>query len=231
MTTSKNYNLTDAEFNGKINTDVNYLNATANKNRLILTPAASSALTVATAQLAIWNSNYLQIFNNSISSDTVRSNLRNSQTQLKTSMRIIFDDIPNSVLTQADRNTLKLFVKADSRTPADVPQSIPFITITEHKHLKLVVFVGDTKAPNRRAKPDDANGIEIEVAFYDSTIPLPTGTPPDKNFNHVVSSGKTKIEIPFASEQVKGVAFIRARYINTRKEPGEWSEVVSSIII
>jgi hypothetical protein len=231
MANLKNYRLIDAEFNGEINNDINYLNATGNKNRLIITSAANAALTVATFQLSIWNSSYLQIFNSSINTSTVRANLRNAQTQLKNSMRIIIADIPDSLLTQTDRETLKLYSKPASRIQANVPQSIPFITVTEHKHLKLVIFVGNTEIPNRKAKPAEANGIEIEIAFYDSTAALPTDTPPDKSFNHIISSGKTKIEIPFTSEQIKGTAYIRARYINSRKETGQWSEIISCIVI
>lgn len=232
MAKLKTYPTDESEFHGEINIDIPYLNAAANKARLVTTPTATDALTKAVALLTQYNTEYQQSFNKNTVTDALKNSLKKNASQLEDYLYLILDDIPASVLTAADMKTLKIEKKeATTRSPAKKPKQIPFIMISGYKHLLLTLFVGDTDAPDKRAKPEGIDGIEIEVAFYAPNETIPTGVIPNSKFNHWVTSGRTKVVLEFQSENAKNTIFIRARYVNTRKETGSWSSVISTSIV
>lgn len=232
MTKLKTYPTSESDFHGEINIDIPYLNTAANKARLVTTPTAIDALTKAVTLLTQYNNEYLQSFNKNTVTDSLKNSLKKDASQLESYLYQILDDIPASILTAADSSTLKIEKKeATTRTPAKKPKQIPFIMISGYKHLLLTLFIGDTDTPDKRAKPESVDGIEIEVAFYAPNATIPTGVIPSNMFNHWVTSGRTKVVLEFPAEYAKNTIFIRARYVNTRKETGTWSSVVSTSIV
>jgi len=232
MAKLKSYPTSESDFHGEINIDIPYLNTAANKARLVTTPTATDALTKAVTLLTQFNTDYQQSFNESTVNDTLKSALKKNLEQLEKYALTILGDIPASVFTVIDKKTLKIEEKeSTTRSPAKKPKHTPFVMVSSYKHLLLTIFVGDTDAPDKRAKPEGVNGIEIEIAFFAPTATIPTGVIPNNMFNHWVTSGRTKTVLEFPAEYAKYTIYIRARYINTRKETSAWSSPISTSIV
>lgn len=231
MAIQKSYPTTEAELLAEFNKDIPYLNVATNKSRLVTTPAAIDALTKANTNLTAFASNYALCNNPNTSTTTTITNKNNNIKTILECIRIIIGDIPQSLLTQNDYDSLGLSKGEKTYTKATKPTGIPVLTIVEHRHLSIKINVADIKQLNRKAKPEDADGIELEMAFFAPTATIPATGPTDAQFNHIANSGKTKIEVTFKAEQVKGTIFLRARYYNTSKDAGAWSEYIDTIII
>ena len=222
----------DGDFNNQINIIIAYL--IANKVRLVFTPTSQANLTQATALLSTagtgWNSIYPQSQNQAVCTSTI-TNLKNTlRAQLETLLRAIFADIPKSILTQVDRDTLNLPLPSDTRTAATKPSQIPSLSINGRAYLCVVINVVDNDFPQSLSKPAGIDSIEIQSAF------LPVGTSPvanfplESDFRHLAISGRSSYSCTYTSDQLQGTSYIRARYLNSRKEPGNWSQPISIIV-
>jgi len=224
---------TDADFNTFINSVVPYLND--NSSRLIVTPTAQTALasvtlTITTADTG-WNAVYPLILKLSTTSNTLILEKNQLRDKIELLLHSVYNDIPFSLLEAKDKTTLGIVDPSGTHTPAAKPTSIPSITVTKHSHLTLDIRIEDTKTQEPVSNVDDADSIELESAFLPNNVTPPTGFPQNNDFHHILNSGKSKLTLSYTLEQIKGTDYIRARYQNTRKEVGPWSEVITAIII
>lgn len=223
---------TEAEFNNYVNIAIPYINT--NKARLATTPAATTALTTVTALLTTagtgWNSIYPQSLNPATSTASIRATKNSLHDQIKGYLRVIFDDIPKSVFTQVDRDTLNLPLPSDTRTPSAIPAERPIISVTQRDHLAVTLAMVDAAHPQSLAKPADADAIELEGAFLPAGSSVPASFPQDSDFRHLTTTGRSTYTRSYTQEQLRGTEYLRARYLNSRKEAGGWSEIITVIV-
>ena len=223
---------TDAEFYNYINIVIPYLNA--NKARLATTPAATAALTSVTALLSTavtgWNAVYPQTQNQATATASLRSSKNLLNDQITAQLRTIFDDIPRSVLTQVDRDTLNMPLPSTTRTAAPIPAEKPSIAIGLREHLSVTLTIVDSSHPQAAGKPADADAIEIDGAFLPASATAPAGFPQEADFRHLTTTGRSTYTRTYAQDQMRGTEYLRARYLNRRNEPGGWSEIVQVVV-
>lgn len=232
MSTDGCFPRADAELNNYFSIAIPYL--TANKARLVTTPAATAALTNVTVLYSTpvtgWTTLYPLTQNAALATGTARTSKNLLRDQIKAALRQIYDDIPKSIFTQADRDTLNLPQPNNSRTPASIPAEQPSINITLREHLAITLTIVDEAHPQTLAKPADADAIEIEGAFLPVTATAPAGFPQETDFRHLSTTGRSSYTRTYAQDQLRGTEYIRARYLNSRKEPGRWSEIVQVVV-
>ena len=221
----------DSEFNVSINFGIPYL--TTNKARLCLTPASQSALTTATTLLSGangWNVVYPQSQNPATATVTIIAGKNTLRTQIEGFIKIILGDIPKSVLTQVDRDTLNLPLPATTHTPAQKPTSVPTLAISTRGHLSITLSILDTVHSQTLTKLKDADSIELEGAFVSSFATASANFPQETDFKHLAIVGKSTYTRNYSIEQLKGTEYIRARYLSSRNEPGNWSEWIVVVV-
>jgi len=232
MPNQSRFPVTDADFSNHINIVIPYLGSV--KGRLVTTAAAQSALTTVTSALTNattgWNYTYQMWLNPTTSTTTFTTNKNLLRESIEAELRLIFADIPQSILTQTDRDTLNLPLRADTYTPSSVPTAIPSVLVRDRAHLSVTLSIVDVAHPQSKAKPEGVDSIEIEAAFLPADTTPPAGFPKDTDFRHVAMSGKATYNRSYSSEQLKGTEYIKARYLNSRNQPGGWSEVISVIV-
>jgi hypothetical protein len=200
-----------------------------------------------------WNDLFPKSQNPAVSTSTIISNKNDLRDKLEAGLRTIYGDIPNSLLTPIDRDTLHLHERDTTPTTAPVPANAPVIAVVERGHLWVKISITDPANPHTQAKPDGVSETEVDGAFQSQqdvinaavakaasgaaarnigpVVPIIEPTfPQESDFHHVGNTGKFLYKINFIASQVGGTEFIRARYLNTRKEPGPWSEIISTIV-
>jgi hypothetical protein len=236
MATKGVFPSTDSEFSIDINNIITYLNVPANKSRLVITTAAQANLATVTTLVTTagtgWNTVYAQSINPSANTTTITQTKNSQRAQIERLLRSIYDDIPQSVLTQTDRDTLHIALRDKTATPVPVPPNEPVIAIKGRGHLYINFNITDPSRPQTQAKPEGVDTIEIQSAF------LPINTPKDQaenfpaesDFRHLESTGKFLYKRVYEMSHLAGTDFLRARYVNTRKQPGPWSEIISVVV-
>lgn len=110
----------EGEFNTYVNVAVPYL--VDNKVRLMISEPNQEAIGTG---LSTWNEIFPLSQNVNTRTKTIVENKDASKSVLMQALRTTFADIPQSVLTAEDRNTLNLEARSTSRTPAPVPSTRP----------------------------------------------------------------------------------------------------------
>ncbi len=118
---------TEAERNDYYNTACPYLLLAANITRLGISVTHKSDLTSA---YGAWQTNYPLCQNPDTRTTTAIDNKNDADHKVQAAMRAIFADIPESILTNTDRNTLHLHLRNTHGTPAPTPNSKPLVKIT-----------------------------------------------------------------------------------------------------
>jgi hypothetical protein len=234
MTTQKRFPNKDADFNLFINIVLNYLNLASNKTRLILTETAQAALTTANSLITTVETGWNSVFpasQNPATDTTATTKAKNTlRGKIEDQFRIIFADIPQSVLTQTDRDTFNMETHSETHTLTPKLQNEPIVAIIERKHLSVTLNITDPAHPGVQAKPDGVSAIEIQSAFLPAGVTSIDGFPKETDFRHLDLSGRSNYDRLYNQDQLKGTDYLRARYISTRKEPGDWSEIVSVVV-
>jgi hypothetical protein len=216
MPNSKPFPSKEADLNTYFQAVVAYL--ILNKVRLLLSAANQALLT---AQLTAWNAVYPASQNTNTRTKSIVQNKDIAKDILMSTLRLVYADIPNSVLTVEDRNTLNVAERSTARTPAPVPTTKPIGQIDTSMRLEHTISFTDQDGST--AKPDGVRGCQIwfkigEPAIDPSELAYmttDTASPFTYQFNGV-NAGKT--------------VYYWLRWENTRGETGPWSDVVMATI-
>lgn len=224
----------DADFNNQINVIIPYLNTATIKTRLVLTTVAQVALTSATGLLTTaatgWNTLYPQSTNPAANTSSITDSKNKLRDDIEGFVRTVYGDIPNSSLTQIDRDTLKIPLPKPSKSPVPVPPNAPEIAVKERAHLTATFSITDPAHSHTQAKPEGVDQIDIESAFLPNGTTPPSNFPKATDFRHLGSTGKFLYKRTYDLDQLAGTEYLRARYVNSRKEPGPWSEIISVVV-
>lgn len=208
----------DADFNDYIQHVQPYL--VTNIVHLSISPTNVASLN---SQFTQWNNIYQKSQDKQQRTSAITAQKNTVRKQFEVVLRNIYNDIPNSVLTDADRQSLNIKARDFNPTPTHAPDHAPTLSVDKIGHLFHEVRFRDPNNPASKAKPAGVNQHEVWVAY----------TPINSNgmeFELLGNTGKFLFQVDFNEERVGLLANYKARYVSTRGEKGPWSEIVSAVM-
>ncbi|MDR0753942.1 MAG: hypothetical protein LBF04_00965 [Prevotellaceae bacterium] len=146
--------------------------------------------------------------------DTLKKAVRRYVKEYLTSNHLVSDD---------DRKQMGLPVHDLKPTPAPVPTDMPAgeIDFSIHQQHRVHVKVGKLTG---KAKPPKVHGFEVWRKLG--------GDPPasDAEWTYVNFASRSPLIIDYAQTEVGKTVYYRFRWVNTRNQPGPWSELYSAVI-
>jgi hypothetical protein len=131
----------------------------------------------------------------------------------------------NPAVTDTQKELLGVTIRKKTRSAAEVPTTIPIIQRidTSTRAILRLNFV-DSATPDTRAKPAGVRACEIREQIG-GTAPT---DPEDMAF--LALESRTPYRADFDADDIGKIAYFAARWINTRNQPGPWSQIYSAII-
>ena len=206
----------EGEFNTYVNVAVPYL--VDNKVRLLV---SSENLDAIETGLTAWNAIFPLSQNVNTRTKTIVKNKDVSKSVLMQAMRITFADIPQSVLTAEDRNTLNLEERSTSRTPAPVPSTRPVGQVNTNNRLEHIISYTDEGGSH--ARPAKVRGCQIWCKEGEPVLTV-------KELRFLATDTVSPYKHAFDVEDVGKTIHYWLRWENTRGETGPWSNVVSATV-
>lgn len=193
---------------------------TTNAVRLKILPDAVTALN---SNFTAWNTAYPASQNPATRTQTITESKNLANQNMMSMLRTIFDDIPESVLTIEDRNTLNLHQRSSSRTAAPVPITKPVALVDTSKHLEHTISFTDENTPNSAAKPDGVRGCQIWMKLGSPAVD-------PSELQYVATDTASPYVNHFAGVNAGKPVYYWLRWENTRGETGPWSDAVMATI-
>ena len=131
----------------------------------------------------------------------------------------------NRALTNADRDMLQLPIPDRKPTPKLPPKSVPQGRIDTSVHQRHTIRVVDTIEIHPRGGRHD--GVAAFETWRFVGNELPTG---ESCFTYGASSTVTRLVINYALADMGKIACYRFRWLNSRNQPGPWSEIIFAVI-
>lgn len=206
----------EADLNIYFQTAVAYL--ITNSVRLLVSAANKTALPTL---LTAWNTTYPTTQNPDTRTRTSTDNKNAARDNLMTLLRKIYGDIPESVLTDQDRNTLNLAQRSTTRTAVPVPDTKPIGQVDTSK--RLVHTISFTDEDGSAAKPEGVRGCQVWMK-----IGSPAVDPSELSF--VATDTRSPYVNQFDGKDAGKSVYYWLRWENTRGEAGPWSDVVTATI-
>lgn len=128
--------------------------------------------------------------------------------------------IPN--VTDAARASMNITV-AQGRASATPPTSRPVVNVNTDQRLRHTINFVDETTPTSKAKPDGVTGCEIWNKVGDA----PTGP---SQLTYLATDTRTPYVAEFDETDGGKTAHYMLRWVNTKGEPGPWSQTVSATI-
>ncbi|MDR1348657.1 MAG: hypothetical protein LBJ63_09605 [Prevotellaceae bacterium] len=130
----------------------------------------------------------------------------------------------NHLVTDVDRRHMGLPVHDVKPTPAPVPTDMPVgeVDFSIHQQHRVHVKVGKLTG---KAKPPKVHGFEVWRKVG--------GDPPasDAEWTYVNFASRSPLIIDYPQTDVGKTVYYRFRWVNTRNQPGPWSEGYVSAVI
>lgn len=130
----------------------------------------------------------------------------------------------NPATTDAQRAGLGVTVPDDIRTPVPVPTAIPFGNIDTSKRLEHTINFRNSETPTSTAKPEGVHGCQIWLNI---------GTQPPTSldqFKFIATDTRTPYVLQFEMADAGKNAYYILRWVNTKDQPGPWSETLVATI-
>jgi hypothetical protein len=173
--------------------------------------------------LATWNLQYPLTVNADTKTRTAVVNKDKTRDALKAALTTIYNDLPQSVLTETDRSTLLLAERSNKHAPAPVPESKPTGTIDHSHRLEHHIKFKDAVLKSN-AKPEGVHGCEIWNKLSDVA-------PKDASeLSYVGTATASPFLIKYVGTDGGKMVWYWLRWINTRSETGPWSDPISAMI-
>jgi len=210
----------DEEFHTFINTFVNYVSAHA--VNLGVPPATATALSNA---LLVWTDSLAAHDTAQIAATSARTTKDSARDALTIITRTTARSIQaNPTVTDEVRTLMGLPIRDDSRTKPPVPTTKPIGQVDTSQRLQHTLHWRDESMPNSKAKPIGVRGAEIWVFIG----PTPPTDPAQAKFV-ALDTASPYLLVHEAADAGK-LAHYLLRWMNTRSEPGPWSETISATI-
>lgn len=206
----------EADLNSYFQIAVPYL--LENRTRLLISQANQDLIDL---KLVAWNEIFPQSQNSNTKTKTIIQIKDGAKEELMTALRAVYADIPASVWTLEDRNTLNMPERSTSKTPAPVPTTVPIGQVNTSRRLEHTISF--TNEDGSSAKPFGVHGCQI---WY--KIGTPAVDPSELSFMFTDTSSPHIHQ--FSGEHVGKNVYYWLRWENTRGETGPWSDVVMATI-
>lgn len=129
--------------------------------------------------------------------------------------------------TDADRATIGISIRDNSKTPAPTPTTRPLVQVDHGQRLLHRLRFTDEAAPTRRGKPPGTIGAEVWLALAPNGQPAPML---GDSYKFLSVSSRGNLQADFSSEDAGKTAYYALRWVSTRGEKGPWSEVAAATI-
>jgi hypothetical protein len=130
----------------------------------------------------------------------------------------------NPAVTNEMKAAMQITIPKTTHTPSPVPATRPMASIDNRNRLEQTVHFYDESTPNSKAKPEGVRGCELWLKIGGAP---PTG---ESEVKYVATDTRTPYIYHFLPEDAGKTAHWMLRWVNTRNEPGPWSETVSVTI-
>ncbi|MCZ8332437.1 MAG: hypothetical protein O9282_14095 [Flavobacterium sp.] len=206
----------EADLNSYFQIVVPYL--LENRIRLLISQANQDLIS---SKLEAWNEIFPQSQNSNTKTKTIIQIKDEAKEELMTALRAVYADIPASIWTIEDRNTLNMPERSTSKTPVPVPTTVPIGQVNTSRRLEHTISF--TNEDGSSAKPFGVHGCQI---WY--KIGTPAVDPSELSFMFTDTSSPHIHQ--FNGEHVGKNVYYWLRWENTRGETGPWSDVVMATI-
>jgi hypothetical protein len=187
-----------------------------------LPPALVAAVTAA---LGNWNTAYADHKTAQTAAGSAATLKDDARAALTAAIRPVAQIIQNDpTITDAQRQAAGLPVLATTHTASPVPTTRPVAQVDTRIRLQHTLSWRDEASPKSKAKPAGVQGAEI-WAFINATPP----TSPSQCHFVALDTASPYLLVHDAADAGK-VAHYMLRWVNTRNQPGPWSETVSATI-
>lgn len=155
----------------------------------------------------------------------IRDVLKTRRGQMQDRLRLIYNDIPESFLTENDRNTLNLPLRDSNTTPIQPVAFFPLISYEKITNGIHTLRFKNPQTPDTDAMPPNQ---VVELWSFVGAAGLADNAIP---FTLLRDTGKHLTQINFLPAQKGQTAYYRARYKTPTGEYGPWSDVTSEIVL
>ena len=210
----------DEDFSVFMNTFINYV--TAHAVNLGVPPATATALSDA---LLVWTDSLSAHETTQIAATSARTTKDSARDALTIIARTTIRSIQaNPTVSDEIRALMGLPIRDTTGTRAPVPTTKPVGQVDTSQRLQHTISWRDESSPTSKAKPPGVRGAEIWV-FVGPTPPT------DPALAHFVAldTASPYLLVHKATDAGK-LAHYLLRWVNTRSEPGPWSETISATI-
>jgi hypothetical protein len=130
----------------------------------------------------------------------------------------------NSNVTDDQRAALGITIPKESKTPTPVPDTRPMAVVENINRLEHIINYFDEITSRGRAKPAGVRGCEIWYKIG--------GEPPAdaSGLTYLTTDTGTPYIAHFKGDDGGKTVHYMLRWVNTRNEPGPWSETISVTI-
>jgi hypothetical protein len=132
----------------------------------------------------------------------------------------------NRLVTNDDRDMLQLPIYDPTPTPVPVPVTSPVGQVDMGTHQRHVLHVTDSKEVSPRG------GLPADVHAFETWRKMGGDAPQtDAEFTYLATSTTSSLTVDYALAEVGQRVWYRFRWLNTRNQPGPWSENIISAIV
>jgi len=206
----------EADLNLYFQIAVDYLST--NATRLLVTVPNQDLVS---GLLDDWNDFYPKTQNANTKTKTIIQLKDETKVNLMAGLRTIYADIPASIWTLEDRNTLNMPERSTTKTPVPTPTTIPIGQVDTSRRLEHTISF--TNEDGATAKPFGVHGCQI---WY--KVGTPAVDPSELSFMFTDTASPHVHQ--FNGELAGSNVYYWLRWENTRGETGPWSDVVMATI-
>jgi hypothetical protein len=210
----------DTEFDPWVKTYVDY--AVANHLALGLTVALKDALQAA---YDLWMPAYQSHLSAQAAANSATQNKLSARASLETIVREATNLIQaNTSVTNEQKAALGVTIRKETKTPTPVPTTRPMAEVDNRNRLEHTINFFDEATPSSKAKPAGVRACELWCKIG--------GAPPvdTTELTYLATDTKTPYIAHFDGTTAGQTVHYWLRWVNTRNEPGPWSETISVTI-
>jgi len=221
MATNGPFPLEDNVFSTYINRSIPYLDT--NKVRLGI---AAANITNAKAQLLLWNPLFANSQNPAVRTSAITADKTNLRKDIETQLRTIYDDIPESVLTETDRLTLTLKKRDVTPTPRPKITTSPFVEMQPMGGAEIKITARVQNDGGRASMQTDSDSIEMAYRIG-GVAPV---TPDECEVHITYTKAIHTLSFMVADEGKRLYAYFRWKNDTDDAKSGPWCSLVQVII-
>ena len=218
----KRFPTKDADFNDYLSIVVPYLVTEAAR----LGVSAGNIATL-TADHITWTALYPDSQNPNKATATITSDKNDLRGSLEDTLRDIYEDIPNSVLTSDDRSTLNLPERDTVPTPRAKINDIPFAGVTPTGGGIIKNRVRKTSDASRASRHELADGVEVKYRIG-GTQPA---TAAECENSLVSKKAMFNLDADQANATKRIYLFYRWVNLSDQSKNGPWSNLVQTVVV